>query len=92
MPGPTRWRGQLLNHAIMAKKVTQETVDERTRQVLNLVHKAVQTGIPSGAPEGTRDTPKTAALLRDIASQSIVLLKNDNQVLPFKNEKTVSPP
>jgi beta-glucosidase len=92
MPGPTRWRGQLLNHAVMSKKVTQETVDDRVRQVLKFVREAIRTGIPSGIPEGTRDVPETAALLRDIAGEAIVLLKNDNQVLPFSKDETVSTP
>ena len=92
MPGPTRWRGQLLNHAIMSKKVTQETVDERVRHVLRFVHDAVKTGIPCGMPEGTRNTPQTAALLREIAGESIVLLKNEHEILPFKKNKTVSAP
>lgn len=90
MPGPTRWRGLLLNHAVTSKKVTQETIDERARQVLNLVDKALQAGIPEGAPEEPKDTPETAALLREIAGESIVLLKNEGNVLPFKKSETVS--
>ncbi|KAM0325856.1 hypothetical protein ACHAQA_007159 [Verticillium albo-atrum] len=90
MPGPTRWRGQLLNHAIMSRKVDQETVDQRVREVLKLVQRATKTGIPEQAPEEPRDTPETAALLRDISSQSIVLLKNENKVLPFKKDISVA--
>lgn len=90
MPGPTRWRGQMLLHALMSRKIDAETVNQRVRQVLRLVHRAIQTGIPPNAPEEPRDTPETAALLRKIAGESIVLLKNEKNALPFSKDKTVS--
>lgn len=90
MPGPTRWRGQLLNHAVMSRKVAQETVDDRVRQVLELVHRSIQAGVPEDAAEEPKDTPETAALLRDLAAQSIVLLKNENKTLPFNKGSTVA--
>lgn len=90
MPGPTRWRGQMLLHALMSRKIDAETVNERVRQVLKLVRRAILTGIPSNAPEEPRDIPETAALLRKIAGESIVLLKNETNALPFKKDKTVS--
>ncbi|WAO91593.1 Beta-glucosidase [Fusarium falciforme] len=89
MPGPTRWRGQMLLHALMSRKIDMEVINERVRQVLKLVHRAVQTGIPENAPEQGRDTPETASLLRTIASEAIVLLKNENNALPFKKDKKV---
>jgi beta-glucosidase len=90
MPGPTRWRGQLLTHALMSNKITQHTVDERVREVLKLVRHATNTGIPEHAPEKSRDVPETADLLRRIAGESIVLLKNEKNVLPLNRAKTVS--
>jgi beta-glucosidase len=89
MPGPTRWRGQLLTHALMSNKIAQHTVDERAREVLKLVHRATQTGVPEHAPERSRDVPGTADLLREIAVESIVLLKNERGVLPLSKTKTV---
>jgi beta-glucosidase len=90
MPGPTRWRGGLLNHAVLSKKVGQKKVDDRVREVLKVVRKTIMTGTPENAPERGRDTPETAALLREIGAQSIVLLKNEGNVLPFKKNQTVS--
>lgn len=90
MPGPTRWRGQMLLHALMSRKIDLETVNERVRQVLKLVDRAIRSGIPSNAPETSQNTPETAALLRKIAGESIVLLKNDNNALPFNEGETVS--
>jgi beta-glucosidase len=73
----------------MSKLISPNTLDQRVRQVLRLVSHVMKTGIPENAPEGTRDTPETAELLRKIAGESIVLLKNENAVLPLKKEKTV---
>ncbi|KAF2822052.1 family 3 glycoside hydrolase [Ophiobolus disseminans] len=89
MPGPTRWRGQLLLHAVTSKKIRPDVIDERVRAVLNCVQRATKTGIPENAPEEARDTPETAALLREVAGQSIVLLKNHHDVLPLKKDKKV---
>ncbi|KAH7152596.1 glycosyl hydrolase family 3 N terminal domain-containing protein [Dactylonectria macrodidyma] len=90
MPGPSRWRGELVNHALMSKKLEQDIVDQRVREVLKCVHRAIKTGTPENAPEEPRDTLETALLLREIAGQSVVLLKNTGQVLPFKQDKPVA--
>lgn len=90
MPGPTKWRGQLITHSLMAKTLSPDTLDDRVRAILKLVSRVGQTGIPQNAPEGSRDIPETAALLRKIAGESIVLLKNEKNVLPLTPSKTVS--
>jgi beta-glucosidase len=51
-------------------------------QVLKFVRHAQESGIPFEAKEGTIDTPEVHALLQEAADASIVLLKNENQVLP----------
>ncbi|GKT58201.1 glycoside hydrolase family 3 [Colletotrichum tofieldiae] len=89
MPGPTRWRGQLVNHALSSKKLLPETVDQRVRAVLKSVQRAMETGIPEHAEEKSRDLPETAALLRQVAGDSLVLLKNEKGTLPFQKAKTV---
>lgn len=90
MPGPSRWRGQLVTHALMANKISKQTLDARVREVLRLVSRVSKTGVPGNAPEGSRDTPETSELLRKIGGESIVLLKNDNKSLPLDKSKTVS--
>lgn len=89
MPGPSRWRGQMLLHALMSRKINIETVNERVRQVLTLVQRAAKTGIPENAPEKPLNTPETASRLRELAGEAIVLLKNRNNALPFKKDQTV---
>ena len=92
MPGPSRWRGDVLSHALAANKVKFHVLDQRVRTVLKFIKRAVATGVPENAVEKAGNTPKTAKLLRRLAADSIVLMKNDNNILPLNKEKTVNSP
>ncbi|CAK7243866.1 MAG: hypothetical protein STHCBS139747_005395 [Sporothrix thermara] len=90
MPGPSRFRGSLLTHAVNANKVSVRAVNDRVRNVLELVKRAQATGIPENAPEGELDRAQDRRLLRRVAADAVVLLKNDDQVLPFAPSKSVA--
>ncbi|PYI09323.1 hypothetical protein BO78DRAFT_427486 [Aspergillus sclerotiicarbonarius CBS 121057] len=90
MPGPTRWRGSALTHAIAANKVPMATVDARVRVVLKLVQQASRAGIPERAPELQLDRAEDRRLLRKIASEAVVLLKNDDGILPLNKTKRIA--
>lgn len=89
MPGATKWRGQLLIQAVSTGKVPQHVLDERARNVLRLVNRVADANIPENAEEKTADTPETATLLRKIGGDSIVLMKNEGNVLPLRKDKKV---
>lgn len=89
MPGETRWRGEILVQAVGVGKVTQVTLDERARNVLNLVNRCSKANVEEYADEKTADTPETAALLRKIGADSIVLMKNEGNILPLQKSKKV---
>lgn len=90
MPGPTRWRGDILNHAILTKNVTMKTLNERVKAVLDLINWTRPSNIADHAPETTdNNTKETSAFLRKLASESIVLMKNDQRVLPLRKDKVV---
>lgn len=90
MPGPIRWRGQVLPHAVMSNKVSEQQLDDRVRNVLNLINYSLASGVPENAPEKRLNRPEDQALLRRAASESIVLLKNDDNVLSFTKSKTTA--
>lgn len=85
MPGPSRWRGELLHWALFSQKVSQSTFDDRVRNVLNFINKVA----PSLAYEkdrkgnGEADTQEKRDVCREVARSSIVLLKNEKNVLPL---------
>ncbi|KAH7203627.1 glycoside hydrolase superfamily [Fusarium oxysporum] len=87
MPGPTRWRGDVLNFAAACEKVWGHVIDDRAREVLKFVKKCAASGVKENGPEKTLDTPETAALLRRIGNESIVLLKNEKSLLPLAKDK-----
>lgn len=90
MPGPTIFRGEALKTNVTSDKVWEHVLDERARAMLDLVKKCAASGVPENAEEKTLDTPETAALLREIGGESLVLLKNKGDVLPLKKDKKVS--
>ncbi|KAK0653001.1 family 3 glycoside hydrolase [Cercophora newfieldiana] len=87
MPGPPRFRGELLGFNVNTDKVLGHVLDERVRKVLNLVKRCAKAGIVEGAEEGGLDTPETAEMLRKVAVEGVVLCKNEDGALPLKKDK-----
>lgn len=90
MPGPSRWRAGALNHSVNANMVSRRTIDNRVRNVLKLVCRAAANGVPEHAPEKELNRPEDRELLRKVAADAIVLLKNDSGVLPLRKTETVA--
>ena len=90
MPGPPTVRGAQVFHALGCRKVLPQDIDACVREILKLIKKVQPLGIPEDAEEKKLDTPETAALLRSVGSSGLVLLKNTNDVLPFKKDKTTA--
>lgn len=85
MPGPTRWRGDLLLWCIRSRKVREDTLNARVRNVLNLANKLRPTIDQQKQNEKTAygDTAEKRAVCREVARSSVVLLKNDKNILPL---------
>ena len=82
MPGPTLHRGQKLLDAVARGEVSAATVRERARNVLTLMERTGALDSQPG-PEITRDDPSDIAILRRASAAGMVLLKNDEDVLPL---------
>ena len=89
MPGKTRWRGEPLAHAVSSNKVPEFVLDERVRNLLNLVNYADGLGIPENAPEKALNRPQDQELLRRCAAESVVLMKNQGDILPLNKDKSI---
>ncbi|GLB03451.1 hypothetical protein AtubIFM57258_008031 [Aspergillus tubingensis] len=90
MPGPSLLRGRLTTRALSCGKLLPHELDDRVREVLKFIQSARVLNIPENAPEGMLDTPETAAQLRHAAAESIVMLKNERNILPLKYDKTTA--
>lgn len=74
-------------HAVTSNKVKETTLDDRVRKVLEMVKLAAKSKIPEFANEVERNLPEDQALLRRAAAESIVLLKNEDNILPLDPSK-----
>jgi beta-glucosidase len=90
MPGASYIRGKLVSSALACRKLVDKDLDDCVREVLKLVKRVEPLGIPENAPETTVDSKETAQALRTVAANSIVLMKNEKNILPLKKDKTVS--
>ena len=90
MPGPTYIRGELIRQALGCRKLLEIDVDRRVRKILGFIKQTEELGIPENAPEKTLDNEETASRLRELACEGIVLLKNEQSVLPFSKSKSVA--
>jgi beta-glucosidase len=87
MPGPPNYRGPKLAEAVAAGEVKPDALDTAVRRVLLLRER---TGAIEGAPPLTErydDDPARAALTRTSAAAAIVVLQNEDRVLPLKPGK-----
>ncbi len=86
MPGPALMFGPQLAQRIQTGEFKEADLDEKVRRYLTL---AERTGVLDG--EGSReqpspDRPASRALIRQAARESVVLLKNEREVLPLDRD------
>lgn len=70
-----------LLEAVRKGEVSQKVIDDKIHRILWLIY---HTSLSNGHPKGSIGTPKHDSAAYDIASESIVLLKNDRHLLPLK--------
>lgn len=81
MPGPSKLNDQKILDAVKSGELDESVLDQAVERILKLVLKAT-----SGAKKGSEievDAEAHHELARKIASESIVLLKNDDEFLPL---------
>ncbi|KAF2832127.1 hypothetical protein CC86DRAFT_280780 [Ophiobolus disseminans] len=87
MPGPTKFRTiEAVVEAVKKGEVTEQTITERAKNVLQLIEKVGGFANPEIPPEKSIVNPAHCKLIRDVAGQGITLLKNDNNILPLRED------
>ncbi|KAG8916724.1 hypothetical protein FRC01_002899 [Tulasnella sp. 417] len=91
MPGVAKWRDhEKVNRSIQAKKVTVRAIKERAAKVVELVKKLSGTNPAvidgDGVEQWSHQNDTDSSLMRKVSAQSIVLLKNEGDVLPLDRE------
>ena len=84
MPGPARYFGKALLKAVKSGKVDIKIINDKIRRILSVM---INTGVLDGKikiPVKIKDFPAHRRLAREVAEEAIVLLKNENHILPLK--------
>lgn len=87
MPWRMRYKLARMVKAFNAKKFTEETFNENFRRLLRVMFLTGVFDDPKNLPQGNRNTPEHQALVRKIAEEGIVLLKNNDNILPLDPTK-----
>ncbi|KAL2783948.1 glycoside hydrolase superfamily [Aspergillus keveii] len=90
LPGPTKWRGDKLFQAITDGAVSEETVNNSARRVLEIAQRLGRFENPEEAPEVALQNPDRDQFIREAGAQGMVLLKNENDILPLREKATVA--
>lgn len=97
MPGPARWReAGLVQHSIKAHKIDPRTIDQHAIEILTWIQNLVKLNPdlvyapPADERTRTEDKDADAKQLRELAAQGIVLLKNENDILPIQGKRKVA--
>lgn len=86
MPFPVFRAGRLLKE-VKAGTIKETALDEMVVRLLELRDRV--RGSESDTPERSEITEKTSKVARDLASEGVVLLKNDKNSLPLDMTKTL---
>lgn len=96
MPGPTGWRSQAqVSHLIRAHKIDPRAIDKVAGNVLTWVQKLAKLNQdvvyakPSKEKTRTDEQEADAKIIRKVAADGAVLLKNKGDVLPIQGGKKV---
>lgn len=82
MPGPPKWFGDKLVAAVREGQVPEAQIDEAARRLIRLM---LRCGLLDGgpAPAGELRSQRHRAIARTAAEEAMVLLKNDDNLLPL---------
>ena len=87
MPGPARWSStEHVKDALAHGLIKESDIDDKVRRILLTIERAGAFDHPEFEPESADDRPEHRQLIREAASESIVLLKNDG-FLPLNSQK-----
>lgn len=84
-----------LKESLDEGKVSQQQIDQACRRILEAKYKLGLFEDPYRYCDENRSkteifTPENRQVAREIAAQTFVLLKNENQLLPIQNKKTIA--
>jgi beta-glucosidase len=90
MPGPTKYYGKLLSDAVYHWQIDEEIINKSARRILRVILLSGKMGPDPKQRLGSVNTQKHRVLARQVAEESITLLKNERKLLPLDLTKLKS--
>jgi beta-glucosidase len=91
MPGPARWMAkEIVQKALDRGALSIDALDDKVRRLLGVLVKAGLFANPELQPERGENKPEHRLIIREAAREAIVLLKNDNGLLPLQKTKSIA--
>jgi len=87
MPGPARWMGDHVLEAIKDGSLSQDRLNDKIQRLLRTMERVGAFENPELQPEQSIDKPEHRHLAWEAAAEAIVLLKNDDAILPIDLEQ-----
>jgi beta-glucosidase len=90
MPGPARWMAEEhVKNALNNGTLTEAALDDKVRRLLGVLERTSLFDNPVLTEERGEDRPQHRKIMRAVAREAIVLLKND-EILPVKKVKSIA--
>jgi beta-glucosidase len=87
MPKADKYHPEQLKNALRDGKITEKDLDSLLTNLLRVMFRVGLFNDKKTVPKGYRNTKQHQKLARQIAEESIVLLKNEKDILPLDSEK-----
>ena len=85
MPGPSKYNDELIVKAVKEGILDENILNRTCERILNIVYK-----YHNNKQTSTFDKEKSHQVAREVAEESIVLLKNEDSILPLHEEQKVA--
>jgi len=90
MPGPFGFWGEKLLAAVKSGEVSEDAVDSKVERILRLAARVGKLAETMSTKAKQFTNTELQEIARKIGSQSIVLAKNENSVLPLESAKSIA--
>ena len=90
MPGPFGFWGEKLLAAVKSGEVSEEAIDSKVERILRLAARVGKLAETTSTKAKQFTNTELQEIARKIGSQSIVLAKNENLVLPLESAKSIA--
>ena len=90
MPGPFGFWGEKLLAAVKSGEVTEDAINAKVERLLRLAYRVGKFADSESKKAKEFTNAEMQAFARSVGSQSIVLAKNENSVLPIEKKTTIA--